>query len=373
MRAEVQAAQDPFPAGVQPFLVQGRVVEDDVGERLEAAGVHVGRGERHVAKTRHPELAEVAVAKANVAGLDGGGALGIVVEAAEQGVRAPAQFADAAVSAGIDPAGFDEVGHAGIGELAVGKGRAEVAEGAVAPADEEAKAALCGSRVAGPAGRIALGQGVAKVIERRAAGDLRFQERGERLAEIDEYPFVVRPGRHAERAPVAAGKRPVGADQPCRAAGADAHFAPVEEGAQVLRPQRVLRAVPAEPAAEAQVEKARCVAVDGPVPAAARKAVCPSPVRPVAGCAGDRAGERQARLEEQRPAEGDGGRFAGNPVARIGPQGRRPRPVAEDPPCFLGGEFERRRRRGDAGEHADQDWKPRQPGGDGRAGAPERH
>ena len=37
---------------------------------------------------------------------------------------------------------------------------------------------------------------------------------------------------------------------------------------------------------------------------------------------GDRAGERQARIEEQRPAEGDGGRFAGSPVARIGPRGR---------------------------------------------------
>ena len=113
--------------------------------------------------------------------------------------------------AGIHPAGFDEVRHAGIGELAVGEGRAEVAESAVAPADEEAKAALGGSRVAGLAGRIALGQGVAEVVERGAAGDLGLQERGERLAEIDEYPFVVRAGRYAERAPVAAGELLVGA------------------------------------------------------------------------------------------------------------------------------------------------------------------
>ena len=41
-----------------------------------------------------------------------------------------------------------------------------------------------------------------------------------------------------------------------------------------------------------------------------------------------------------------------NPVARIGPRRRRPRPVAQDPALFLGGEVERlrRRRRGDAGK-----------------------
>ena len=275
--------------------------------------------------------------------------------------------------AGIDPAGFDEMRHAGIGELAVGEGRAEMAEGAVAPAHEQAQAAPGGGGIAGLAGRIAARERVAEIVERRAAGDLRFQERRQRLAEIDESPFVVRAGRFAECMPVAAGKLAVRADQPRRAAGADAHFAAVEEGPQVLRPQRVLRAVPAEPAVEPQVEQAGRVAVDDPVPAAPRQAVGPGPVRLVAGRAGDRAGDRQARIEEQRPAEGDGGRLAGNPVARIGPRGRRPRPVAQDPAFFPGGEVERRRRRGDAGEQADRNRKSRQPGEDGRAGAPGRH
>ena len=54
VRAQVQAAQNPFTSGVQPFLVDCRIVAGDVGERLEAAGMHVGRGERHVAQARHP-------------------------------------------------------------------------------------------------------------------------------------------------------------------------------------------------------------------------------------------------------------------------------------------------------------------------------
>ena len=69
-----------------------------------------------------------------------------------------------------------------------------------------------GGGIAGPAGRIVARQGVAEIVERRAAGDLRFQERRQCLAEIDEDPCVVCAGRYAESAPVAAGKLPV---QPC--------------------------------------------------------------------------------------------------------------------------------------------------------------
>jgi len=116
------------------------------------------------------------------------------------------------VAAGIDPPGFDEMRHAGIGELAVGEGRAEMAQGAVAPADEQAQAAPGGGGIAGPGGCIVARQGVAEIVERRAAGDLGLQERRQCLAEVDEYSFVVRAGRCAESAPVAAGKLPVGAD-----------------------------------------------------------------------------------------------------------------------------------------------------------------
>ena len=68
--------------------------------------------------------------------------------------------------AGIDPAGFDEVRHAGIGELAVGKGRAEMAEEAVASADEQAQSARRGGGIPGLAGRIVARQGVAEIVER---------------------------------------------------------------------------------------------------------------------------------------------------------------------------------------------------------------
>ena len=118
--------------------------------------------ESHVAQARHPELAEVALAQANIAGLGGGGAPCIVVEAAQQSVRTLAQSSNAAVPAGIDPVRFDEVRHAGIGELAVGEGRAEMADGAVAPAHEEAQAAPGSGGIAGQAGRIVAREGVAE-------------------------------------------------------------------------------------------------------------------------------------------------------------------------------------------------------------------
>ena len=87
------------------------------------------------------------------------------------------------------------------------------------------------------------------------------------------------PGCCAECVPVAAGKLSVRADQPRRAVRADAHFAPVEQGPEILRPKRVLRAVPAEPAVEPQVEQAERVAVHGLLSSALRQPVGPGPVR----------------------------------------------------------------------------------------------
>ena len=97
--------------------------------------------------------------------------------------------------AGIDPARFDEMRHAGIGELAVGEGRAEMAEGAVAPADEQFEAAPGRGGIARLAGGVVARERVAEIVERRPAGDLDLQERRQRLAEIDENPCVVRAGR----------------------------------------------------------------------------------------------------------------------------------------------------------------------------------
>ena len=225
-----------------------------------------------------------------------------------------------------------------------------MAEDAAAPADEQAQATLGGGRVAGPARGVVLRQGVAKIVERRAAGDQGFDKRRQRLAEIDEDPFVVRAQRCAECLPVGAGEAGVRTDQTSRARRPDTHFALVQKRPQILRPQIILRAVPAEPAVETQVEQAEGVAVDRPVAPAARPSVRPALRRPVAGGAGDRSGDRQTRVEEQHPPERNGGRLARNPVARIDHDRRRPRPLAQDATSFFGSEVDglRRNSRGDS-------------------------
>ena len=223
-------------------------------------------------------------------------------------------------------------------------------EDAATPSDEQAQAAFRGGRVAVQADSVVFRQGIPKFVERRAAGEQGFEKRRQRLAEIDEDPFVVRARRCAEGLPVGAGEAGVRTDQPCRARRPDTHFALVQQGPQILSPQIILRAVPAEPAVEAQVEQAEGVAVDRPVAPAARPSVRPPLRRPVTGGAGDRSGDRQARVEEQHPPERNGGRLARNPVARIDNDRRRPRPLAQDAASFFSGEVDglRRKSRGDS-------------------------
>jgi hypothetical protein len=86
--------------GVQPLLVQLGVELHDVGERRQAAVVHVGRGPRDAAQAGHAELAEVAVLDLHVPRLHRGRARAVVVVAAEQVERVLLQLLDARLPAG---------------------------------------------------------------------------------------------------------------------------------------------------------------------------------------------------------------------------------------------------------------------------------
>src|SRR4051812_34508909 len=95
---------------------------------------------------------------------------------------------------------------------------------------------------------------------------------------------------------------------------ARAHLARIEERPDALRPEAVVRAVPAEPAAEAHVQDALRIAVDLFEAEAAGAAVLEAAERRMAGSAQHRARAREARLEEQALAEGDRLELAGDAV-----------------------------------------------------------
>src|SRR5688572_13415369 len=88
----------------------------------------------------------------------------------------------------VHPPGRDEEADAGIGELAVGEMRPEVAGAAIALADEDLQPAPGLFRVA--RGSVAR-ERVAKLVERRAAADQRLLERRQRFADVDQHLFVV--------------------------------------------------------------------------------------------------------------------------------------------------------------------------------------
>ena len=120
-----------------------------------------------------------------------GSAFGIVVVGAQQIERARLQCGDATVPPRIDPAFFREMRHAGILELAAREVGAEVADAAVALADEDLQTALRGERIAGHGLRVVALDGIAKVVEGRACRQDRLLERGERLGDVDEHALRV--------------------------------------------------------------------------------------------------------------------------------------------------------------------------------------
>src|SRR5688500_19391490 len=88
----------------------------------------------------------------------------------------------------VHPPGRDEEADAGVGELAVGEMRPEVAGAAIALADEDLQPAPGVVRIARG---IAAGERVAKLVERRAAADQRLLERRQRFAGVDQDLLVV--------------------------------------------------------------------------------------------------------------------------------------------------------------------------------------
>ena len=128
---------------MQPVGIYFRVMAHHVGKRRQATVVHIGRGARHVAQRRHLEFTEIPVLLGHLPRFDRARAIALVVVAAEQVERVRLQLPDTHVAPGIDAARHEE-GHPGVVEFTVGEGGADVAGATVAPADENAQAALCG-------------------------------------------------------------------------------------------------------------------------------------------------------------------------------------------------------------------------------------
>ncbi len=138
-------------------------------------------------------------------------------------------------------------------ELAVGEAGADVADVALALADEEREPALGRERIARRGGTVAAGERIAEVVERRASGGQRFLERRERLGDIDRDGLVVGRGRRAERVAIAVDEIGVAAHRRRDAREVAAHLARIDDRPQALRPQAVAGAVPAEPALQVRV------------------------------------------------------------------------------------------------------------------------
>ena len=188
--------------------------------------------------------------------------------------------------------------------------------------------------------RIAARERVPKLVEGRTTAFERLLIRGERLADADEHRLVVR-GRGAERGGECAPQLGVVAHQRGDALRARTHLARVEQRPDALRPERVVRAVPAEPAVKADVHHGRRVAVHGLEAERPRAAVGEAAPRLVAGRAEDPAAPRQPRAEEQPLTERDRLGLARPAVGRVARRRLRPRSVREDAGSFSGRERDR--------------------------------
>ena len=129
--------------------------------------------------------------------------------------------------------------------------RAGVAAAAERFTDEERRAALRSRRIARGRSRSAALERVAELVERRAAAQECFLEGGERLADIAEHLLVIRRHRSAERALIVDCIARANQRRDLRRRGA--HLARLEERPDALRPETVVRAVPAIAAIERDV------------------------------------------------------------------------------------------------------------------------
>src|SRR5215510_6609573 len=113
-----------------------------------------------------------------------------------------------------------------------------MAGAAVTLADEDPESAPRRFGIILHRSRVAARERIAVIIERRAPGDQRLLEGGQRLPERDEDLVVLL--RHcAESALETAGKACVAAHERSGLRDAAAHFARVQDGPEALRPERV--------------------------------------------------------------------------------------------------------------------------------------
>ena len=275
----------------------------------------------------------------------------VVVVAPQQVELARPQLLDAGVPARVHPPLVDEERDARVVELAVGKRRAEMADVAPALADEDLQTALRRIRIPRNARRIAAQERIAKFVERRAPARQRLLECGERLADADQYRLVFLRHR-TEHLAVAARKVGIATHERGHLRGAQAHLARVEQWPDALRPQAVVRPIPAEPPLQPRVLQAGRVAVDARKAERARLAVGPVALGNVAARARHRAVRRQPPLEEQPLAQLDRVALSRDAVRGIGRERRRPRPVRRDRARLRFGERQRRGR--ERGENRDE-------------------
>ena len=307
----------------------------------------VGRGQRQRPQPGDPELAEVAVRGHEVAGAHRSVGRGGVAPGAEPVERVGAQRRDPAMATGVGPAGCGHERAAGVVELAVAEGRADVAGRAAGVADEAPQAAQRIRGVGacdglGPGVGVAGGERVAQRIEPGAGRVEGLDEGGECLGDLHAQRFARR-ARVAERGAPQAGERRVGVEDGGQPPGVGADLARVGERAQHEGPQRVGAAVPAEPVLQAGIEQALGVAIERAAvgPGRAGAAVGEAELGAVAVRAAPAPVGRGARIVEQPAAELDRRRIAGGAVGRVGTYRQRPGTVRDDRGQFVGVEAER--------------------------------
>jgi hypothetical protein len=176
---------------------------------------------------------------------------------------------------------------------------------------------------------IAAHERVAEVVERRSPAHQRLLKRGERLGDAHQHRLVL--VRHrAEHFAVAARQIRIPAHKRGHARGIEPHLVGIEQRPDALRPQAVVRAVPAEPALHAHVRHAQGVPVGEREPARAREAVGPVALRDVAARARHLAVRGEPPLEEQPLTELDGVLLPRRAIRGVGCERRRPGPVRLD-------------------------------------------
>ena len=294
--------------------------------------MHVRRSQRNVAQAGDFPFAEVLLLQLDVTRRRARRAQRVVIVTPELVVRILPDPVDPAVAAAIDLARGEEKRNAGIGELAVRKQRTEMADVAIALADEEPQAASGADRIACGGVAVASRQRIAKGVEARRDRDQRLLERGERFPRVGRHCVVVDAAWAAtEDLGVAARQFAISAQQRRHVVGRDAVLARIGQRANAVRPQAVAAAVPAEPAEEPRVDQRRRIAVDrrqadaGPAPIGEQRR------RRMATGAGNPPVSRQTRIEEEPLSQRRRFGLAGDAIAGVRRQRRRPRPVRQDP------------------------------------------